>query len=242
MEQSIEDFTEKIKALDLKIEEYYKSKGILKGNFICDGIINIEKYFNSKLKILWILKEPYSGSGRQMIDDLNLRRAEGEKKDSHTTWHPIIYISHCITNNFCEYSELKRISADKSICKVLKEIAFINVQKTPEQERTNPKSSRTIPKDISNAYIKHKDILLEQISVYNPDIIIGASTLPLFVKDLDLRKENELKFHWTKNNKLFINTYHPAQVVLKKDDYIERVIKISKHWFNTIYKEDNVKN
>jgi hypothetical protein len=235
MKQNIKDFKESLLELDLTIKNHYISKGISEGDFIYDGIIDIEEYYSSSIKILWILKEPYSGSKRSMLDDLKFNRAEGNKKDSHTTWHPIIYISHCIINNFCDYSSIKKIKEDKRISNVLKKIAFINVQKTPEKERTNPKSKRTNPKDISEAYKKHKEILHTQINVYNPDIIIGASTLPLFINDLGLKDEDKIKLHWTKNNKLYINTYHPAQLVLKPDDYITRIISISKFWFETKY-------
>lgn len=224
MKRSIQDFKGKISALDLEIKNHYDSYGIKDGEFLYDGIINIDEYYNSPLKILWILKEPYSGGGRTMLNDLNLNRAEGNKKDSHTTWHPIIYVAHGILNNFEQFDSMPKIQDDKTISKALRKIAFINIQKTPAATRTNPN-------DISQAYDRHKEILLKQLEVYNPNIIIGANTLHLFVKDLKLKQENKFKHHWTKEGTLYIKTYHPAQTVLKRDDYVNRIINVSKEWW-----------
>ena len=60
MKRSIQEFKEKISALDLEIKNHYDSYGIKDGEFLYDGIINIDEYYDSPLKILWILKEPYS--------------------------------------------------------------------------------------------------------------------------------------------------------------------------------------
>ena len=219
-----ETFSNEVKQLDTKIKNYYKKHSVDGKKPIWDGIVNNEEYFKSPIKILWILKEPYSGGGRTMLEDLNSNRAEGNKKDSHTTWHPIIYVSHGILNNFEQYDSMPKIQADKTICNALKKIAFINVQKTPATTRTNPT-------DISQAYDRHKKILIRQLEVYQPNIVIGANTLHLFVKDLKLTQENKFKHHWTKQGTLFIKTYHPGQTVLKRDEYVNRIINVSKVWW-----------
>jgi hypothetical protein len=224
--RNIQGFTNSLDALNIEVKEHYEKLNIPEENFVCDGVINTGEYFASPLKILWILKEPYTGAGKTMVEDLNTNRADGNKKDSQTTWHPIIYISHGITNNFEQYNSMKKIQEDKSISKVLRKIAFINVQKTPAKTRTNPK-------DITEAYQINKEILHRQINVINPDIIIGANTLHLFVNDFGLKDEHKIKHHWTKNNKLYIKTYHPGQTILKRDDYINRVINIAKYWDET---------
>lgn len=224
MKRSIRDFKEEISALDLEIKNHYDVYGIKDGEFLYDGIINIDEYYYSPLKILWILKEPYCGGGKSMLNDLNLNRAECNKKDSHTTWHPIIYVSHGILNNFEQFDSMPKIHEDKSICKVLRKIAFINVQKTPAATRSNSI-------DISQAYDQHKEILIKQLEIYKPQIIIGANTLHLFIKDLKLKQENRFKNHWTKQGTLFIKTYHPAQTVLKRYDYVNRIINVSKEWW-----------
>jgi len=72
------------------------------------------------------------------------------------------------------------------------------------------------------------------LEVYNPHIVIGANTLHLFIKDLKLKEENKFKHHWTKQGRLYINTYHPWQTVLKRHDYVNRIINVSKEWCTNI--------
>ena len=90
----------------------------------------------------------------------------------------------------------------------LKSIAYINVKKLPGHKSSYYKT-------IHNAYDKHKDILLKQIEYINPDIIIGGSTLGLFINDLGLSRKDIVNHrglnYFLKDNKIFIEAYHPAQ-------------------------------
>ena len=92
---------------------------------------------------------------------------------------------------------------------ILRNIAFVNVQKLPAKTRTSDAA-------LKNAYQKNKEILLEQIATYRPDIIIGGKTLHLFKDDLRITKENELKFgHFSKDKTLFsINKNRRKGVIL----------------------------
>jgi hypothetical protein len=68
------------------------------------------------------------------------------------------------------------------MAKIVRNIAAINVKKLPGFTSTYDYQS------ICEAYFNHKDILLKQIMTYNPDIIIGGSTLQLFFDDLGIRQ------------------------------------------------------
>ncbi|MDP4282792.1 MAG: hypothetical protein Q8891_00065 [Bacteroidota bacterium] len=171
---------------------------------------------------MWLLKEPYcdkenGGGGWSMTDGL-LIRASGKKKDSSGTWHPIIYCSHGILNNYMKFKEIPKIKNNSKVSLILKQIAFVNVQKLPAKTTTSDKS-------LKKSYEEHKEILLKQISIYRPDIIIGGGTLNMIKEDLEIKAENELEFgHFFKGKQLFINTRHPAQRKIKREEYINKVI------------------
>lgn len=203
---------------------------------IVDGIVSIEKYLQSKFKILWILKEPYddvendlpSGGGWHLANDF--LAPDGFYKrigQSRSTWHPIIYTSYGILNNFLPYNSMDYIRDDESMAEIVKNIAVINVQKLPGFTRTYDYER------IVNAYNKHKDILLKQIETYNPDIIIGGATLQLFFDDLGIKDafiNNGCIDYATKNSKLFIHAYHPAQTQVTRDKYVDDIINTTKLW------------
>jgi len=231
------DELEKLKEKCQEIEElilknYVDENGRCKP--IVDGIVNIEKYVESKFKILWILKEPYddveegspSGGGwhlcKDFLADPNFYKHIGKIQ----TWHTIIYTSYGILNDFQQYDQMSFIRNDKSMAEIIRSVAVINVKKLPGFTRTNDDI-------ICSAYQKHRDILLKQIDTYNPDIIIGGGTLQLFIDDLGikdiLKNKGNIKYA-TKNSKIFIHAYHPAQTTIKRDEYVNDIINATKEW------------
>lgn len=222
-------FKNNLDNLDNEVKNHYAKMGIKENGYVNDGAINKEEYFNSQIKILWILKEPYSGQGNEMLNDLNENRAAGKKTDSQSTWHPLIYISHGILNGFINYDQMPNIAEDKSISKILRKISFINVKK-------NPGKSRSKNNDIAKAYQENKELLSKQIETLKPDIIIGANTMQYFVNDLKLTKKFK-DYHWIKDGQLYIKTYHPAQIVITRKEYVDKVIAVAKAWRDK-YKPD----
>lgn len=222
MKQTKEEFESNVMAFKEKMSNYYKENEKGKA-FVCDGIIDVGSYFDETYKILWILKEAYSGSGdKGYLHDLKLYRSEGEKKDSPNTWNPIAYISYSVINNFNDLAG-ENIKNNKEINRVFKKIAIINVQKT--EAGTRSKSS-----EIQRAYKCHLEIIKEQIETYNPSIIINCSGIKDFAADLDFT--NSIGFgHFSKKNKIIINTYHPQQVRIKQAVYINKVIQRIKEWY-----------
>lgn len=229
MNISLDELKKEVGALDNEIGKHFKKYETPQRLLITDGIVNLCEYYNSPIKIMWILKEPYcdkqnGGGGWSIIKDLNEERALGKKCDSQGTWHPIIYSSHGILNNFMNYEKMPKLSDNLALSIVLRQIAFINIQKLPAATRTNNTT-------LKRSYETNKEILLQQIKTYRPDIIIGGKTLHLFKQDLHITKNDELKYgHFAKDRQLFINTFHPAQTTISRGEYVNKIIERVKDW------------
>lgn len=226
---TINSFKTALAKLDESVKNHYALIKTKESGYVKDGVINVEEYYKSPVKILWILKEPYSGQENEMLKDLNEKRAMGLKTDSQSTWHPLIYISHGILNGFLKYDEMPKIAEENTISKVLKQVAFINVQKKPGKSRSNNA-------EIAKAYKENEAILKQQIETLKPDIIIGANTMQYFAKNFK-PTEKFKNFHWVKDGQLYIKTYHPAQTIISRKEYVDKVIAVAKAWRDK-YKPD----
>ena len=227
MKISLDEFKKEITALNTTVKKHFKQFETPSRQLMLDGIVNVTEYYNSPIKIMWILKEPYDnkqdgGGNWSMTDALN-KGALGNGRDA-STWQPIIYSTYGILNNYIKYEKMPKIADTKNMNLILRQVAFINVQKLPAKTRT----SET---ELKNAYQKNKEILQLQIATYKPDIIIGGKTLHLFKEDLKIAKNEELKFgHFSKDKTLFINTFHPAQTKITKNEYVNKIIERAETW------------
>ena len=206
---------------------------------IIDGIVDIEKYHKTEPKILWILKEPYddeedglaSGGGwhfsRDFLAQDDFYHLMGR---SRNTWHPIIYASYGLLNNFIGYNDMAYIRNDLKMIEVVKRIAVINVKKLPGLTRTYDFGP------IYTSYQRNKKLLHRQIDTYNPDIVIGGSTMHLFHEELGIIQEDIINLgsinFAIKSNKLYISAYHPGQTQVTRDIYVNDIIKASQHFWN----------
>ncbi len=230
--ENLELFTKRIDDLQKKIEDYYPELEERKP--IYDGVVNPEEYFNSKIKILWILKEPYdSKKGEVGEGNWHLNKLLNDENKIHTlgglktTWYPIIYTSYAILNGFMKYEDLEFIDKDPQMLNIFKKMALINVQKYPAGTTTHDA-------DISAAYKQHSSILIEQINTYQPDIVIGGNTLWNFIDDLGLGEfESYDEYtYWIKEDRLYINAAHPAFWGSEKSDYVDDIVRISKKFYD----------
>jgi hypothetical protein len=231
MENEVKNLENECERIEILIDENYVDEV---GNTrpIVDGIVDIKTYLKSKYKILWILKEPYDDDGggwHYSKKFLLLDNFYSEIKQSFNTWHPIIYVCHGILNDFMQYETMDWIRDEPWMADIVKQIAVINVNKLPGLSRTYDYGL------ISEAYNKYKGILLEQIKVYNPDIIIGGYTLNLFFDDLGIQRDT-LTNHGSvdfavKDGKLFIDAWHPAQTTkVGRKEYVNDIINTAKEW------------
>lgn len=204
---------------------------------IFDGIIEPEKYLKAKFKILWILKQPYAefdeedgtpyGGDWDLKGLLKSRTSIHDFKSGKPTFKPMIYSSWGILNNFCLFGDMDNVEDDPSMLNALKSVAYINVQKLPGYKHTHPSIC-------NNAYKTYKEILLKQIELINPEIIIGGGTLHHFVSDLHLsdvsaNKQGNTKY-FIKDNKIYIQAYHPSQRTVSSEQYCNEIILAVKTW------------
>jgi hypothetical protein len=235
MSDKLIEFEKQCKEVEASIcAQYVDPNGLSEP--IVDGIVNHYEYLNSKFKILWILKEPYDdlkdgvpcGGGWHFCNDFLAPDGFYKRiKQARSTWHPIIYTTYGLLNDFMQYESMDYIRDDESMAEIVRSIGVINVKKLPGYTRTYDYES------ICQAYINHKDILLKQVNTYNPDIIIGGSTLQLFYDDLGIRQgmKNCGSIDYAiKDSKLFIAAYHPAQTKIKRDIYVNDILNIAKKW------------
>lgn len=227
MKISLEQFKKEVSATNSAIINHYKPFEKPNRQLVHDGIVNLEKYYNSPIRIMWILKEPYDnkqneGGGWSLAHSLNKGKL-GKGRDAGT-WQPIIYTTYGILNNYTKFENMPKIGTTNDMSLIMQNTAFINVQKLPAKTRTSNVS-------LKDAYIRNKEILINQISTYRPHIVIGGKTLHLFKDDLKISKDDELEFgHFSKDRILFINTYHPAQTKIKKSEYVNLIVERAKNW------------
>lgn len=195
---------------------------------IQDGVFDYEGYLRSKVKILWLMKEPYdTAGGGWHISDLYKKEFGADR----TTWYPIINASHSILNNFQLIEPPQQMKKGNTALKeVLLHIAYMNVQKLPSltREKTN---NGVIHAAFNNQMIK--DFFVRQFELLNPDIIIGANTLGMMFAHFGLKGPGlsikPTDNSYVVNGKLFINTRHPAQRGNKRA-YLENIVSAAKKW------------
>src|SRR5690606_29815156 len=96
---------------------------------IYDGVMKPDLYFNNKIRLAWMLKEPYdeedgTGGGWNYFDMFpegqNLYEVQFNRGHK-TTWHPMIYISYSIFNNFQKWEEMEYIRDKNEMCDVVRQ-------------------------------------------------------------------------------------------------------------------------
>lgn len=208
-----------------------------KREIITDGVMNVDNYFLNDIRLAWMLKEPYdeldgTGGGWSYFEmfkggDLYLEQFNRPHK---VTWHPIIYISYGIMNNFMKWSDLDYIRENHKMCDVVKNVAFINSQKLPSKNVT-----RTDINDLIESISKNSDLLKRQVNLLNPNVLIFGNTFNLYKEILDISisdlvdYENGIKYI-VKDGKLYISTYHPAQTQIKRNLYVDGIISLVEKW------------
>ncbi|UOE37680.1 hypothetical protein [Chryseobacterium oryzae] len=100
---------------------------------IPDGIIDVEKYFHSNPKILWINKDVNSENdvdGWSLIDVLNdLPNVLTKEKGWNQTFNPIVYTLYGIFNKM-EWEKIPFISEEPENCQCYKKYSLCKYEKT----------------------------------------------------------------------------------------------------------------
>lgn len=217
-----------------EIESLAIEKGLLKQSIkpMYDGVCDLEKYSSSSPRIMWVLKEFVDEitDGKPSGGDYKVYDCFGKDKDDirkNPTWRRLIYTSYGIANRR-KWNEMDWIKDDLSMVDILKQIAYINVSKMPGNITSDDNN-------IKGCYSIWHHILLEQIRVYNPNIIIFGSTFKFFKDDANfkglmpgLETEPIIKMDgyldvYNSNNVLLFDAYHPS---VWKNDCIKSIIDI----------------
>ncbi|HHX58123.1 MAG TPA: hypothetical protein GX710_08915 [Clostridiales bacterium] len=172
-----------------------------------DGIINLELFLAAKYRILWILKET---NGDFSLD--YFRNATKLKRGTWKTWKNVGIASSLILEN--------DQSTKLDPTTYLKQIAIINLKKTPGKSST--KMGKFTDDYQSTDNEDTRIIVQKQIKNINPNIIICGNVLSLLSNQLKFRealkvepmlfpKKNNM---YCFNNVVFINAYHPCYPTL----------------------------
>ena len=202
---------------------------------IFDGPLSVKEYFNSPIKIMWLMKEAY-GDDFDFTDIIE-KNYEGFLNDfingkSRTTWHPVVYTTYGILNNL-EWKIIPDIKDDSEIVKCLKNVAWVNIQKLPSSTGTT-----TNMNNINIAFEKYQTIIKNQIELLNPDIIIcgGIYRTPgLLEKIFDTSIVDKIEDSWVEYNNssnfLILSAYHPS-CRRKKEKYVNDINDVVKKIYN----------
>lgn len=236
---TVQDLTEKIKAFDALVNSTIVSDQ--EDTYpILDGIIDPERFIAAKYKIIWILKEPYDdfdeegkpfGGGWDIKAVIKSKNFIHEYTGGKPTFKPMVYASWGILNDFCLWDDMDNVEKDPSMLNALKSVAYINVKKLPGHKSTHYSVC-------NEAYSSYKDLLLRQIELINADIVIGGSTLHHFFNDFELstveRHRQGSVNYYLKDNKIYIQAYHPAQRTsttgVSQEQYCNDIILAVKTW------------
>ncbi len=206
---------------------------------ISDGVMKIEEYFSREVRLAWMLKEPYdrdNGEGggwsyfAMFPEGYNLY-LEQFNKGHKSTWHPMIYISYAIHNEFLEWKDMDWLRDNHSMCDIVRSVAFINSQKLPSKGVT-----LTDMRDLWKSIKVHGYLLKRQVELLDPNVLIFANTIKLYedVLGFDLSKKinHGTCDYLVHNGKLLIDAYHPSQKKVTRDRYINDIVTIVKKWKN----------
>jgi len=191
---------------------------------IYDGVINVNLYCSSPLRVMWILKEPWdeensTGGGWSLCSDVLAVKPVATL--GQATFHPIIYIAYGLFHGPMSFADMPWVRDMENPEDVIRRLAFINAKKLPGVTRG------AYGPLILEWYSRGKQIIMGQIKAYCPDVIFGcAPHFPAILDDLDCGWRNRVRsvgsadYVWLKDT-LFVQVYHPGQTQIKREKYVD---------------------
>lgn len=186
-------------------------------NAIADGIADFKAYLSSSPKIAWVLKEPYddimeskpSGGGWSIPKDCFMKGGPW----GVLTWQRVIYVMYGLKHKLT-YQQMDYIRDNPEMGNVLREVAWINLNKMPSYTISNNNQ-------IKEAYNNNwKEIVLKQIELYSPDVIVFCNTLQCCREDFLSKQDEPIKKYiqdgkcllsaFRKDGRLLLDAYHPG--------------------------------
>ena len=244
---TVQTLTKKQEEMNEKIRENAEKLGLIKQKPclepVLDGVADIAGYLASKPKIMWVLKEPWgdttpSGMIKNRLwsfteffqSDTEYLNAE---RRNQKMWELMMQINYAIRNKL-EWDDIPPIDERLEMIDELRKMAYINLSKMPGEKSSNKSH-------LKECYSLWKDIVLEQIKLYEPDIIIFGYTFEFFKDDLQITSEPI--FHvdtgdsnadtYKKENMILIDAYHPSRKGGEYSDgkgkaYVTAVVKAAR--------------
>jgi len=227
----------KVKTLEMQLEQNMKkfcNNNIeLKSKLIPDGIVDIQKYLSSSVKILWILKEVNSNDENwDLRDALNgeIKVEKGLKEGWERTFTPVIYTTLGILNNE-DWHTMGDFKLNPDLIDCMQQVAYINVKKIGG-------GSNASDNEIKNFYQENKEVLNEQIQLINPDVIIFGNTMNYFEDGIfdkmfgqfDVNKEDDNLHIYRNSHHLLLHAYHPNNRRISHQLYCDTIINTVHNW------------
>ena len=186
-------------------------------NLIPDGVVDSKKYLECQVKVLYVLKEVNGGENW----DLRKFLRDGAQ---WRTWNNIVRWQYGIGNiNLdAKFSQVNNVDENKRK-EYLKHIAVLNIKKEP-----GGASSKM--SEIWSYSWEDRELIKNQIEIYNPDIIMCCGTGKIVQKRYLAGKfeewnetKNGIKYK-NINNCLIIDYYHPQNRNKKKEKLFKDLV------------------
>ncbi len=187
-------------------------------HFIRDGIVNVDRWFEQKTKICFLLKEAYTEE-----DDFRLNEwLNNDEKSVINTWLSVsLWVDGILKTNenlIPEYHKSNKLNK-KAKHNLLQKIAVINIKKSNGM----PKSDWY---DLVEYAIRDKDKLKKQLEFIKPDVIVCGNTYDflrvIYGTEYDKKKKKLVKgtgaipedttdkgYFITEDKTIVLKYYHP---------------------------------
>lgn len=218
------------KRIDDMVTALAVAHGLCNDNYnpIRDGIASEQGYLQSRLRVAWVLKEPYDewgedgkpcGGGWSLVKDCF------QKDDAwqNQAWRIMAYVMYGFRYHLSWKQMHRKHLPWRPIIDELKNIAWINLSKMPSHTSSNMSL-------VFRNYTEHwKAIVAEQLRVYQPEVIIFGKTFgcmrdsfPDAVKDGRRSNETLSFFRRRGQNQILLATGHPGR---KGEEYVDALRK-----------------
>jgi len=137
--------------------------------FVKDGVVEPERYFNSKRKTLFLLKEVHEKEGESKGWDLCEEIRNGAPWSGWRNWDVLARWTHDILAGQATDWNTLTSEVDSKVSDWLRNIALVNVKKSGGGASTDPQ-------ELWDYSQKFQDPLRAQVSLYQPDLIVYCGT------------------------------------------------------------------
>lgn len=199
---------------------------------VTDGVIDIDRYFDAKPRILWVLKEANSEESWSYLEAF--RNTDWLNKcNGLSSIRRVIYTSYGILKGIDKAWSEFPWSNEPTCQEALLSVAYINIKKTPGGSTSNPQ-------ELTDAYQTYRELLKLQIDTYDADVVIFGNTMD-YVNTTDFKGLSDAEKQVSKYNnhfyyagdKLYIHAYHPSYLNGFTDEtYAMDIVKIVRDWQN----------